>query len=160
MKTSFVKRAIFKFNGGLGAILCSACRKIIKNGVDFSQEEKKAMRGEYELDQQFCEVCKQTQKNRFMKTIYYTPPEQCFFDELKKCAITIWSSYPDPYKSEKIESIYNLQNVSDNFMYMVAMFDSQNQIELSNLVSDRCKREVSERLFSSGCPPDYNFFKS
>ena len=54
----FEERAIFKYNGGNGALLCSKCRVIIKTGVDFTEEEKKAIKGEIELPPQFCEKCK------------------------------------------------------------------------------------------------------
>ena len=52
--------AIFKFNGGRGALLCSNCRVIIKTGEEFTEEEMKAMRGEIEIDSQYCKECKQT----------------------------------------------------------------------------------------------------
>lgn len=51
-------KAIMKFNGGIGAILCSRCKVIIKTGKDFTQEEWKAMRGELKLESQFCDDCK------------------------------------------------------------------------------------------------------
>jgi len=38
-------KAIFKFNGGDGALLCSKCGRIIKIGWDFNEEEKLAMKG-------------------------------------------------------------------------------------------------------------------
>ena len=63
MGSSFNKRAIFKLNGGRGAILCSSCRVIIKTGTDFSEEEKLAMMGEYELVEQFCSKCQQSKTN-------------------------------------------------------------------------------------------------
>lgn len=52
-------KAIFKFNGGLGALLCSNCRAIIRIAKDFSEEELKGMRGEleYELPPKFCDEC-------------------------------------------------------------------------------------------------------
>lgn len=49
---------IFKFNSGMGAILCSKCRVIIKVGSEFTELEKLAMRGERELKAQYCEKCK------------------------------------------------------------------------------------------------------
>lgn len=54
-----MEKAIMKFNGGLGAILCSNCRKIIKTAKDFSQEELKAIRGEldYNLPPKYCDEC-------------------------------------------------------------------------------------------------------
>ena len=51
-------KAIFKFNGGLGALLCSKCRVIIKTGKDFTEDEKKAMKGEINLPSQYCKNCK------------------------------------------------------------------------------------------------------
>ena len=53
-----MKKAIFKFNGGLGALLCSKCNVIIKTGKDFNETEKKAIKGEISLKEQFCEKCK------------------------------------------------------------------------------------------------------
>jgi hypothetical protein len=55
-----MKKAIFKFNGGLGAILCSSCKVIIKTGKDFTEEEIKAIRGELnkDLEAQYCKDCK------------------------------------------------------------------------------------------------------
>lgn len=50
--------AIFKFNGGLGALLCSKCRVIIKTGKDFTEEEKQAIKGKIYYPPQYCENCK------------------------------------------------------------------------------------------------------
>ena len=52
-----MKKAIVKFDNGLGAILCSNCRVIIKTFKDLSKEEIKALElGE--LKAQYCEKCK------------------------------------------------------------------------------------------------------
>lgn len=53
-----IGKSIFKFNGGLGAILCSKCSVIIKTGKDFTENEWKAFRGELKLESQFCNKCK------------------------------------------------------------------------------------------------------
>ena len=51
-------KAIVKFNGGRGAILCSKCRVIIKEGHEFTPEELQYIRGELNhLPPQFCEQC-------------------------------------------------------------------------------------------------------
>ena len=50
-------KAIFKYNGGAGALLCSECKVIIKTGKDFTEEEKAAIKGEIELDEQYCDEC-------------------------------------------------------------------------------------------------------
>lgn len=52
------EKAIFKFNGGLGALLCSKCRVIIKIGKDFTPEEHKAIKGYIKLPPQYCNKCK------------------------------------------------------------------------------------------------------
>lgn len=54
-----MEKAIFKFNGGLGALLCSNCRAIIRTAKDFSEEELKGIRGEleYDLPPKFCDEC-------------------------------------------------------------------------------------------------------
>ena len=52
------KQAIFKFNSQLGALLCSKCNIIIKIGADFTEEERKASKGEVHLGPQYCVKCK------------------------------------------------------------------------------------------------------
>lgn len=57
--------AIFKYNGGLGAMLCSKCRVIIKTGQDFTPDEINAIKGKGELKAQYCNNC----KNNTMKQL-------------------------------------------------------------------------------------------
>lgn len=65
---------------------------------------------------------------------YYTAPPQHIFDDIQKNARTIWESYTHPdYVDEKLERI-NIENVSDNAWYIVAMFDLPNQNKLLDLV--------------------------
>lgn len=52
-----MSKAIFKFNNGNGALLCSKCRTIIKTGIDFTEDEWKASGGELQLGAQYCEKC-------------------------------------------------------------------------------------------------------
>jgi hypothetical protein len=54
-----MKEAIFKFNSGMGALLCSKCRTIIKTGSDFTETEHMAMKGKIKLKAQYCNKCKQ-----------------------------------------------------------------------------------------------------
>jgi hypothetical protein len=51
------EKAIFKFNNGNLAILCSKCSKIIKAGFEFTDEEKSSCRGKSELPPQYCDKC-------------------------------------------------------------------------------------------------------
>lgn len=48
-------KAIIKYNNGNLAILCSKCRKIIKVGYQFNEEESKFARGESTLEPQYCD---------------------------------------------------------------------------------------------------------
>lgn len=54
-------KAIFKYNGAIGALLCSSCRVIIKTGKDFTDEEIRAIKGIIEMPQQYCSKCKTKQ---------------------------------------------------------------------------------------------------
>lgn len=92
--------------------------------------------------------------------LYYTPPKNECFDELKEKAIEIWSAMGDEpsYSQEKIGRIKDLKNVGDNFMYMVAMFDIRNQILLANKLSEETKKEVRNRLIDGGMPENYIVF--
>ena len=54
--------AIFKFNSGMGALLCSKCSVIIKTGCDFTEEEKEAAYGDGYMEEQFCDKCKGNEK--------------------------------------------------------------------------------------------------
>lgn len=50
-------KAIFKFNNGNGALLCSSCFTIIKVGKQFTEFEKIAMNGDIFLESQYCKKC-------------------------------------------------------------------------------------------------------
>jgi hypothetical protein len=93
-----------------------------------------------------------------MENFYYTAPSNEVFEEVKKEAIKIWATYEDPYKSEKISRIEDLQNVSDNVMYMVAMFDLPNQMKLSAHLSEEARTAIRERLVAGGGADYYNPF--
>jgi len=54
-------KAIFKYNGGLGALLCSSCRVIMKTGKDFTDEEIRAIKWHIEMPPQYCSKCKTKQ---------------------------------------------------------------------------------------------------
>lgn len=87
-----------------------------------------------------------------MSELYYTPPTDQQFKELKEKAIEIWSVLGDEpsYAEEKISRIKDIPNVSDNFMYIVAMFDINNQTILAHAVSYETRMAVRERLIDGG----------
>jgi len=51
-------KARFKYNNGNGALLCTSCNIIIKEGYSFTEEEWKAAKGEAYLAPQYCDKCK------------------------------------------------------------------------------------------------------
>lgn len=89
--------------------------------------------------------------------LYYTAPSQELFDEVKKTAIEIWNTYDDTYNyaTEKINSIKDIENIRDNFMYMVAMFDDVNQSILATKISQEAGNAIFDRMVSGGMEPYY-----
>ena len=92
--------------------------------------------------------------------LYYTPPADEQFDEVKEKAIEIWSTMGDEpsYSEEKIGRIKDIANVGDNFMYIVAMFDINNQRKLAEKLSDETRGAIAERIKDGGAPDYYNPF--
>lgn len=68
---------------------------------------------------------------------YYTAPPKKVFNEIKKASIEIWKTYNDEfgYATGEINRIKDIENISDNAWYMVAMFDYGNQAKLLGKVS-------------------------
>jgi len=87
-----------------------------------------------------------------MENLYYTAPSEEIFKEVKEAAIEIWGSYDDQfgYATEKIERIQDLENISDNVMYIVAMFDLPNQNKLADKLSPEAKLALRERMIAGG----------
>lgn len=92
--------------------------------------------------------------------LYYTPPEDDLFEEVRKGAIEVWSEYDDKYgyATEKINRIKNIANIKDNFMYMVAMFDYINQKKLAEKLSSKTRRAVRVRMLDGGQPTEFIVF--
>jgi|LakMenE18May11ns_1017448.scaffolds.fasta_scaffold9843321_3 hypothetical protein len=93
--------------------------------------------------------------------LYYTPPEQALFDELKEKCIEIWQTYDDTYNyaTNKIDQLKGLHNISGNFVDMFAMFDIGNQEILAEKLSEECSTAIKDRLLSVGTDPKYIVFK-
>jgi hypothetical protein len=89
-----------------------------------------------------------------MSELYYTPPSDEIFAEVKEKAMTLWSTMGDEpsYAEEKIGRIKDISNVSDNLMYMIAMFDHGNQIKLSLSLSNKACEAVRVRMIDGGTP--------
>ncbi len=79
---------------------------------------------------------------------YYQPPADAIFNEIKRASISIWITYDDlgGYRSSKLNRIRGLDNIKDNALYMVTMFDHINRIKLMNMVSPEARQFIIERL--------------
>lgn len=89
-----------------------------------------------------------------MSQLYYTPPTDDHFEELKREALALWTditedSHPS-YREEKIGRIENITNISDNFMYILAMFDQGNQRKIISKLSEDTKQAIRERMIDGG----------
>ena len=91
---------------------------------------------------------------------YYDAPTDEQFKEVKEKAIEIWSGYDNQfwYADEKIGAIKDINNISDNFMYIVSMFDSSNQRKLAVMLSDETNLAIRERMVAGGASPDHTIF--
>lgn len=80
--------------------------------------------------------------------MYYTAPSDDIFKEMQDKACIVWSKYDDDYwyRTEKTDKVKSLENISDNFMYILAMFDSDNIEELYWIASEQLKNAIKERL--------------
>lgn len=92
--------------------------------------------------------------------LYYTPPKDDQFNELKEKAIEVWSDYDNTYGyvDEKVNQIKDIKNAGDNFMYIVAMFDQDNQGKLAKKLSEKTRESVKERMIDGGHSPEYIIF--
>jgi len=94
---------------------------------------------------------------------YYTPPKQELFEEVKSRAMELWKEVDTDndrygYATEKINRIKDLENIQDNFMTIVAMFDIHNQQLLANRLAEETKIAIRERMIAGGNPPEYIIF--
>lgn len=88
-----------------------------------------------------------------MTKLYYEAPSDAAFEEMKNASIEVWGRYkdsPGDYYEEKVSRIRDIKNVSDNFMYMLSMFDSINQQSVVRKLSEETKRAVRERMLDGG----------
>jgi len=72
---------------------------------------------------------------------YYTPPNLFIFNDIKKNCIEIWQAYDDTYgyATEKIERVREINNIKDNCLGMVAMFDVDNMRKLLVIIEPESK---------------------
>jgi hypothetical protein len=98
-----------------------------------------------------------------MTKLYYTPPRQELFEAVKSRAMELWKEVDVDndkygYATEKINRIKDLQNISDNFMTIVAMFDIHNQKLLADRLAEETKTAIRERMIDGGNSIEYIVF--
>jgi hypothetical protein len=83
---------------------------------------------------------------------YYMAPSDDIFNDIKENAIKLWQTYDDTYgyATEKINRIKDIGNIKDNAWYIVAMFDSNNQYILMQMVKTETKIKIQEILTWGG----------
>ena len=89
--------------------------------------------------------------------LYYTAPSDEIFNEVKKASMDLWTErYPEAtspyYAKEKTDRIKDWQNVGDNVMSLVAMFDSENHRLLAEKLSEEARTAIRERMIDGGNP--------
>jgi len=95
-----------------------------------------------------------------MPELYYTPPTNKIFNEVKEKCIEIWNTYDNQfgYVDEKVNRIKDIKNIQDNLMYMIAMFDVVNQKKLADKLSKKSKIAIRIRMINGGNNPEYIVF--
>lgn len=85
---------------------------------------------------------------------YYVPMSDKAFKEIKGMSAGIWKKVY-PYSVYELESVLNkindMQNIKDNGMYIIAMFDEENIRKLLNNLS----QETLLELWDSRLPKEY-----
>lgn len=84
--------------------------------------------------------------------LYYQVPSDEIFEEVKRESIKIWETYDNEYGyvDKKVDRIRDMENVSDNMMFIVGMFDIYNQVKLMENLSAEARQAIEDRL-----PEDY-----
>ena len=80
--------------------------------------------------------------------LFYTPPKDEYFDELKNLCIRFWRCFEDVnYREEKINRIKDLKNEGANFVSMVQMIHQNSREILPKHLSLETRNEISMRLY-------------
>jgi len=93
--------------------------------------------------------------------LFYKPPKDENFEELKKICILFWKQFDDQfgYSSEKINRIIDLPNEESNFIMMVQMIHPLSRKLISKALSLETRNEISMRLHGwEGEPDEFDFF--
>ena len=92
--------------------------------------------------------------------LFYTPPREESFNELKEACIKFWNTFDDEfgYATEKIDRIKDLPNDGPNFVMMVQMIHPVAREVISKLLSLETRNEISMRLYGWEKEDEFDFF--
>lgn len=92
--------------------------------------------------------------------LFYKPPKDECFEELKSLCIRFWECFPEfhmwderqeelerEYVQSKISRIKNLENIGNNFIFMVQMIHPFSRIRIAQALSFETRNEISMRLY-------------
>ena len=101
-----------------------------------------------------------TQTEKKSIELFYTPPKDEYFEELRSSCIRFWKAHPfhlrwnDPeyvleqqYAQKKIDLLKSLKNKSANFVSMVQMIHPNSRRVLVKYLSLETRNEISMRLY-------------
>ena len=81
--------------------------------------------------------------------LYYLPPADFLFEEMRSTAIRIWRDLADPYDTpDRVRDLQAMTNIGDNFMTILAQFDDGNQRLLMEYSTKALQQAVRDRIIS------------
>lgn len=84
--------------------------------------------------------------------LYYQAPTDGSFEDMKRRALDLWNEYDDTYgyATEKIARVSHIENIDDNFMYIFAMFDMENQRKIVSRIHPITRKDLRDRMVDGG----------
>ena len=103
--------------------------------------------------------------------LFYTPPKNECFEELKTVCTRFWSSFPEfhmwdekqeqlekEYVQSKIDLIKDLKNEGSNFVNMVQMIHPVSREIIAKALSLETRNEISMRLHGWEKEDEFDYF--
>ena len=91
--------------------------------------------------------------------LFYTPPKDECFEELRTICIRFWRSFDEvEYVEEKINRIKNLTNNGADFVMMVQMIHPVSRQVIAKLLSLETRNEISMRMYGWEQENEFDFF--
>ena len=91
--------------------------------------------------------------------LFYTPPKDKYFEELRIHCIRFWRSFDEvEYVDEKIGRIKDLENSGANFVSMIQMIHPVSREIIAKCLSLETRNEISMRLHGWETENEFDFF--